>query len=382
MPHLYACDFHADPLPHGWTWIPADGGAMAFIASEGSYPAKGGRLIGPAIGASPDPGAFYRLRFRTRTAQLGYWAVFTQDAAGVDQVDDCYASVQPSAEWLDHEVVVRNRAGASSLRFMLQGHAPIAVADLEVAVIDIVEAGRWADRLHQSLPPLDWTPPARRWAALPRTLERLHAGGELRVVQLGDSIVNDTNNGNWDALVHRSWPQTRLRLHTAVRGGTGCWHYRQPEQFASYVTAHRPDLLLIGGISHQRKDVPAADALADLRAVILRARDGLGCEVAVMSGPMAHDWRAYDPAALQAPLPVQEPPPVNEFYLGQEALAMELGIAFLDCHRAWHRYLGASRAPWQWFHRDSVHANDRGKQVLAQILARWFAPAPGADRSV
>jgi hypothetical protein len=346
---------------------------MRFVASEGWYPDKGGTLTSPRIPASTDPLAYYRLRFRSRTTQKGYWAVFTQDAAGANQVDDAYAAVYPSTDWLDNEVVVRNRVGATTLSITFQGHAPIQVADLTVVVIDATEAAACADRRYASLPQLTWTPPTGRWQHLPRTHERLRSGGDLRIVQLGDSIINDTNNGNWDALVRRRHPAARLHMITSVRGSTGCWYYRESEHFAAYVTAQKPELLIIGGISHQRTSDDPVQSVANVREVALRARDQLGCEVLLMSGPMAEDWRTHDPATPDVALPAVDMPPVPAFYLGLEAMAAAERIAFLDCHRAWHRYLGASGKPWQWFHRDRVHADDRGKQILARVLDRWFA---------
>jgi len=57
-----------------------------------------------------------------------------------------------------------------------------------------------------------------------------------------------------------------------------------------------------------------------------------------------------------------------------EALADAEGIAFLDLGTIWNRYLAASCVPPGWFHRDEIHANDRGKQVLARIMEQFFAP--------
>lgn len=56
------------------------------------------------------------------------------------------------------------------------------------------------------------------------------------------------------------------------------------------------------------------------------------------------------------------------------ALTEDMGVEFLDMNDIWHRYLGASGKPWRWFHRDAVHANDRGKQILARVLERYFKP--------
>lgn len=371
---LYVCDFREDPERCGWTWTPSDNpGGLRFVASEGWYPDKGGTLTSPRIAANSDPLAFYRLRFRSRTEQQGYWAVQFQSASGINQVDDAYAAIHRSSAWMDNEVVVRNRDAAATLTVMFQGQAPISVSALTVEVINAAEAAASADRLYATLPALAWTPPAKRWERLPRTQARLRSGGELRIVQLGDSIVNDTNNGNWDVLVGRLYPSSKLRLVTSVRGSTGCWHYREPEHFAAYVAAHHPDLLLIGGISNQRKDDDVDQAVAAVREVAHRALNQLGCEVALLTGPMGTDWRSHNPATPDAPLPQQTPPPVLPFYHELAGLADSLGLAVIDCHSVWHRYLAGSCKPWQWFHRDAIHANDRGKQIIARMMERWFA---------
>ncbi len=91
------------------------------------------------------------------------------------------------------------------------------------------------------------------------------------------------------------------------------------------------------------------------------------------SAPLGADWRRHDPSDPNAGLPEQVWTPDLSVEL-QRRLAEELGIEFLDMATAWHEYLGASQVPWRWFHRDEVHGNDRGKQILGRILTAHFSP--------
>ena len=47
-------------------------------------------------------------------------------------------------------------------------------------------------KAYSEMPPVQYSPPVERWEKLPKTRQLLTDGGTLRVVMLGDSIVNDT----------------------------------------------------------------------------------------------------------------------------------------------------------------------------------------------
>jgi hypothetical protein len=47
---------------------------------------------------------------------------------------------------------------------------------------------------------------------------------------------------------------------TCVSGGTGCWCFKTPERVQRYVLDFKPDLLIIGGISH-RDDIDSVKGL-------------------------------------------------------------------------------------------------------------------------
>jgi hypothetical protein len=53
-------------------------------------------------------------------------------------------------------------------------------------------------------------------------------------------------------------------------------------------------------------------------------------------------------------------------------LASEEGCEFLDMTGPWWQYVQDSGKTYGWFRGDAVHANERGTQILARILERYF----------
>ena len=79
------------------------------------------------------------------------------------------------------------------------------------------------DRMSAEVPPIDYSPRPLRWRYLPRTQERLTGGGTLRVVMLGDRIVNDTSRSTWELVLEKRHPACTIEKVTSVPGSTGCW---------------------------------------------------------------------------------------------------------------------------------------------------------------
>ena len=230
---------------------------------------------------------------------------------------------------------------------------------------------RTAEQIEASygrIPPVKHAPPADRWKLLPRTLKRLRQGPTLRVVMLGDSIINDTARSSWPLLLSQKYPKCGIRLTTSVRGGTGCWHYKAPGRVQAYVLDFAPDLVIIGGIS-QRGDIDS------IREVIRQIRAACKADIMLMTGPFG----SVDPNDDKQWAKITRPPK-DSYRASLRALAAEQKTAFLDIQAAWGRYIRASGKETVWFKRDAVHANDRGEQILGHILARHLAPPDGGPR--
>lgn len=226
------------------------------------------------------------------------------------------------------------------------------------------------EAFYAEIPPVYYEPPPDRWQYLPRTAAAL-AGGKslLRVVMLGDSIVSDTSRSEWDVVLQRSYPECRIMKVTVQRGSTGCWWYREDNRVHVYVYPHRPDLLMIGGIS-QQGDVEA------IRDVIEQARALHPCDVLLITPAFGR----VDPRDdAQWTFEIPESP--SDYRYALRALAASAGTGFLDMTAHWGRYIRESGHEIGWFKRDEVHANGRGQQILGRILAAHLGPSglPGHD---
>ncbi|MCR4413338.1 MAG: SGNH/GDSL hydrolase family protein [Thermoguttaceae bacterium] len=213
------------------------------------------------------------------------------------------------------------------------------------------------------IPPVNVELPPDRLKRLPETMKRLREGGTLRIVMLGDSIINDTARSCWHELVARHYPKCRIVRVVSVRGGTGCWFYKQPGKIERYVLNQRPDLVIIGGISHNYDVESIRECLKQIRAASK-------CEFFLMTGPFGaadplsgEDWRQRAGGGK------------DEKYAAElKALADEFGAEFLDMQLVWGQYIRGAKKPLDFFKRDPVHANAEGEAVLARILEQYFTP--------
>lgn len=213
------------------------------------------------------------------------------------------------------------------------------------------------------IPPVRFEAPRDRWANLPRTAAILGKGeGELRVVMLGDSIVNDTSQSRWEDLTQAQYPRCKITKITCVRGSTGCWWYKEPGRVKRYVLDLNPDLLIIGGISHK-------DDTESIRAVVRQVRAGSKCDILLMTGAFGYtdprddaQWSfAIDPSG-------------KDYRAKLRQVAKDEGTAFFDMTAYWGKSIRESGKDLAWFKRDVVHANERGMQVIGQLLAGYLAP--------
>jgi|GEM_PF-379431 len=215
-------------------------------------------------------------------------------------------------------------------------------------------------KAYAQMPPVRYAPPVERWENLPRTGKLLLEGGTLRVVMLGDSIVNDTGRSGWDYIVGRRHPRCTIEKVTSVRGSTGCWWYRDSGRVQKFVLDHRPDLVIIGGIS-QRDDIDS------IRDVIRQIRESAQPDILLMTGAFG----SVDPRDDGF---LNEDGAHGTSYNGSlEKLAAEVGAAFLDMETAWGRYVRDSGRELDSFKRDLIHANEQGEQILGHILANYLS---------
>ena len=368
----------------GWELLQSEEGKMVHVPFEGSYESKGGRIQSPVFKLDKEPGepAYYNLKFRARTTGQCYWWVDFLDAQG-NPLPDVNSAVYPNSATDDYNQMLYVQAAAVSMRLAFQSKNGVNVRDILVRKATPAEAAQWGDDLYATLPPLQFQPPANSFTLLPKTAEALKSGKPWRIVMLGDSIQNDSFNSVFQALLKRDFPQSNLDFVISVRGSTGCWYYKEPEHFAEYVAKYKPDLLLIGGISNVRHNVDSVEhAMGNIAQVIDHARE-LGCEIALLSPPHSVDWRPFDKENPDAALPAMTwtedtPDPQGSkrlLWTPYRDLAAKEKIAFWNITVPTMDYLAQSGKPHDYFNRDYVHNNDRGKQIIGRTLQRYFQTA-------
>ena len=364
---FFRTDGEISQAQSGWTYDAGAGTNTVYLPFEGNYPDKGGRRQSPvfSLNKNDDRPGYYRLRFKAQSAEHCYWWLDYFDQNG-RMLPDCNSAVYPGNDYRNCDQVVYVPGAVRKIQIAFVSKGQVKASDVRFSLATAKEAAWWCDEVYKTLPPLQLSPPSDFMKLLPKTAAALKNGAPWQVVMLGDSIINDTFNSNFQSLLQRLYPEANLSFICSVRGSTGCRYYQEPEHFKSYVADLKPDLLIIGGISHEGN----IDAI---RKVIETARQNIGCEVLLMTGPLGADWRKYDKEQPEAELTAQTWTP-DPFIEKEKQLAEELHVGFLDMASVWHTYLGASHKPWQWFNRDRVHGNDRGKQIAGRIIEAYFKP--------
>jgi lysophospholipase L1-like esterase len=217
-------------------------------------------------------------------------------------------------------------------------------------------------KIQAEMKPGEFTPPKPDWTHLQRTRRLLTEGGELHLLALGDSIVNDTMRSGWVALLREQYPKATIRATVYVRGGGGCQHYKEEGRIAKHVVPLKPDLVFIGGIS-QKDTVGIREVIHQLRAALPQVEFLLATGTFGTADP--RDPEALAKAAHSGTGPYGE---------ALKKLAAEERCAYLDMTTPWAEYLRSSKVHPHLFYRDRVHANEFGEQILAKILMAFFAP--------
>jgi lysophospholipase L1-like esterase len=217
-------------------------------------------------------------------------------------------------------------------------------------------------KIRAAMPKGTFDPVPQDWTHLSRTRRILTEGGELHVLGLGDSIVNDIMRSAWLATLDEAYPKADVRGTVYVRGGGGCHHYKKEGRIAKHLVPRKPDLVFIGGIS--QKDI------ASIREVIRQIRAALPKTEFLLATGVFGTADPRDPEALAK----AKHSGTGEYGKELKELAAEQNCAYLDMTTPWAQYIRSSGVHPHRFYRDRVHANAMGEQILSKILMAFFRP--------
>jgi lysophospholipase L1-like esterase len=255
----------------------------------------------------------------------------------------------------EHELVLKTAtAGVARMGgFLLNG----TVADTLAGLSPLARI----DAIYAAMDPLQYQPPAGRFANIPRTMRILRDGGTLRMVLLGDSIMGNTSGSSFELLLMRDYPRCKIIKIASLRSSTGCKYYCQENRVENYVLRHNPDLLVIGGISN------GGDAEA-VRSVIRQVRARKPDTEVLLLTPVFGSPRDEHIRTYTREIDTQ----TSNFRRNLQRVAAEEKCAFFDMTGPWWAYIQASGKTYGWFMGDAVHANQRGCQIIGRLLERWF----------
>ncbi len=372
---MYQADFSKPAEAQGWVYKKskqAQDAPMSEKKGESIISYPGTKWFSPHVKITPFK--FYKIILTAKAPKKAYWFAFYYDKDGKFIVADTYSSVECSTDFTVSEGIIRTREYAATVRIGVRGgFGSVELKNAALVLVSDKDALTWSDAYVTKLPALKFKAPAGRHKLIPKTIARLKNGTLTRIVMLGDSIINDTSNSNYELQLRRLYPKMNARIITSVRGGTGVRVYQAEDKHKQYVIDRKPDLLMIGGISNGKN-------IKNFRTVVQLTRKAFpDCEIMIMTGPMGGDWRKggkspVNPLAMQKFEDTKRGRQFTAFRDKLKALCTEEKVAFFDMGLAWHHYLGASGKPYMFFHRDKVHANTPGKEILGRILTRWFAP--------
>lgn len=344
------------------------------VEPSGTWKSGEASPIGPFrhLLVSSQPGATLRLKFQG--SEIGIIDVVDKDSADLEYaVDGAALGRLPAPQdasgptmrtvslagrldrKAEHEVVLKI-ASPGTVRlggFLLNG----TVADAFAGMSPLQKI----DAIYAVMDPIEYQPPADRFANIPKTLARLRDGRELRMVLLGDSIMGNTSSSSFELLVMRNAPKCKITKIASLRSSTGCTYYREENRVEEYVLRHNPDLLVIGGISN-RGDAEAVRSV--VRQVRARKPDTEVLLLTPVFGSAGCDHiRTFTP---------QIDTTTPNFRFDMQRVAAEEKCAFFDMTGPWWTYIQASGKTYGWFMGDAVHANARGCQIIGRLLEAWF----------
>jgi hypothetical protein len=342
------------------------------------------------------PFEYYRVSFRVRCDSAAMAACIRTNRSAVwnrllssqtaELVADDYTSLHPASDWRQELFFTRACANADSayVRFHALSN-DVDIDNVAVHTTSDQDILAWADSLYGALVTLNVSLPADRLDPLCSTIALLRSGKRVRIVLLGDSIMNDLANSPFDLLLERLYPDATIEVVAAVNGGTGMDKWNHPEKYPDKdinldkaVIGQKPDLVMIGGIS-----TPAtSDGYEDIRQIIDKIRTGVQSahnyrpDILLLTGAFGSSANPADP---ETGWTEQIDTAANDYRAVLYRIAAEKQTGFFDLRGVWGRYmLDAQNAglDYELFFRDPVHAGTEGKQILARAIKAFFTVTP------
>lgn len=392
---LVADSFSVNPFANGWqrssSSVVWSGGAMTIPSNQSLISKKF-----PVV-----PFEYISLTFRSRAPDTSGYTIMTgtnKNATWGRDLTSSYSgrliadnggSVYRSSGWITTREFSRALINADSNYIEFRGKERTIYIDNVVVTRTTEEDVRaWQDSIYAlwNVPcEYTWLPADRlSTRTLPRTISKLTATGQrLRILLIGDSIINDTNNSLFEVMLRQLFPGVAaIEVIPVVNGSASIANWVHPEYAPSQdydlqasVIDLEPDLVMLGGISTAANAATYSDirTLIDLIRGGVQAKYGYQPDIMLLS-PVFGDWN-YNPKIASNGWYRDVNPSRNDYRSNLYRIAQDKNCCFFDITGVWGQYiidLQNAGFPYQSFFRDVVHANPMGKQTIARCIRLFF----------
>jgi lysophospholipase L1-like esterase len=259
---------------------------------------------------------------------------------------------------------------------------PPAIPEGAVAIANLWHHGPAAKLDDSNLYPIDpgafaplaMTPVAER--LLPRTLAKLRAGENVKIVAWGDSVTNGGGVGNRTELWYQNvfakalgerFPQAKIELITAAWGGRSSAAYMDAprggdKDFIRDVLEPKPDLITVEFVNDAEL---SGDALRTHYTKIMGLLRGCEAEVILIAPHLVRpDWMNMPTAKFD-----EDPRP---YVRDLKQFAADNNIALADASSLWTR-LWRQGIPYMTMEANSInHPDARGQRLFSDALMALF----------
>ena len=362
---IFTTDFETDMLMAGWTGMGSTNYGKDIIWSDQqSYSGKHSLAVikdeekaifsgweSPPFAVQNDQ--YYRVTFWAKTNQPSYWAIFFYNQYGALIEGDHYSLVEPAQQWTKQEFYFQTKfpGETASLVFRPLTEQPLYIDDVSIVPATRADARQWADRLYTSMPEIDFRATEYERKFLSHTINKLKHGEPLNIVLLGDSIANDLSNSLIDVLLERQFPQSKIKVQFTGKGGTS-WSKLQ-HQIQQRIIAHQSDLVICSAISNDPQYLAAP-----LSRIIDTTRKADGNTEFLLVTPHLRHWNQQNNGLVHRNVLLQ--------------LGKQKDIAVVDLMAFWESYLTKNHWQVDSLLRDSVHMNERGRQLSARVIVDYL----------
>lgn len=162
---------------------------------------------------------FYKLTFDSKSYSKNYWAIIFYDKNKNQLIADNYSSFDSSDDFIKNTFYFRGKCNAKYGKVIFQRiekeKYPFIIKNILIQSASEKEILKWMEVLYKKMPEVKKFKIEKKY--IPETIRKLKKGERLRIVMLGDSIMNDIGNSFFDILMKKNISKSKNRSNNLCK---------------------------------------------------------------------------------------------------------------------------------------------------------------------